>query len=449
MTNQLPQNNNDFSFGDLDYAIDVNPIVMSRAPDPMEDYDNAMLADQDAFVKKEEEKHKRKMQEISRIAGVDPSRQQKKWMIEKLKPISAKSPFFQAMIRGQNMQQALAKANEHSIRKREQQRIELQKQKQLDVEQQISGIDGNDKIQALDTQVDDAVNESIKSGQINHANIVGVKEATPVQKVSQTVNSEKVTDNSVDEGVEKQVVGQDDNSLSVGSQLAIDEQQNDPSDLLNDIQMNFEVVSAEQTVTNEDNQNKPMINLNLKLGSIPNKLKDRNGFVVSLSKKDIAKIKTELEKRLPHQMTYPVPIKTFNKLLAGNRQSTYSVSELSTAILSGSQVNFSKSITESKPLKFSAPMQVLSVGKSKEKQYAVQPDWDKLTTPVDELAQKQKQESIAKANRSFLKDYIQQLKQNHVNNQKKDLKLEKTTKQSKETVKRVIKKSQPEAGPEL
>lgn len=364
------------SIGEFNYQLDVNPIVMSKAPDPLASFDDNELRAQDEFFAEQEKKQRQNLHQLSLVAGVDMSRQMRQ-KLEDTKHRHEKTSLIQAMMTGQDPNEFVKAVNQQSDA-RHAQHERVKKQLQTDVQQQETGVDGNTRQQARDDQVENAVQQSIQSGIINGNNVVGVKSAAGRQEVINTSSKQDVSFETGEK--EKVVVGQDDATLTNN-----DNAEYDPMDLLENIQANFEIINAQQTVI--DSQ--PMINLDLRLGAIPSKVRDKHGFVVDLSKKDIAQIKAQLSKRLHQTMHYPVPIKTFNTLVAGNSRPSYSKTELSNTIMKGYHVDFSKVISESSPLKFKAPVLV-----DRQHQQQLKPDFDKIVTPVDEQVQQNYQQMI-------------------------------------------------------
>lgn len=364
------------SIGEFNYQLDVNPIVMSKAPDPLASFDDNELRAQDEFFEEQEKKHRQNLHQLSLVSGIDMSRQMRQ-KLEDTKHRHEKTSLIQAMMAGRDPNEFVKEVNKQSdARHAQQQRVK--KQLQTDVQQQEAGVDANIRQEARDDQVENAVEQSINSGIINGKNVVGVKATNSQPKVIDTSSKQDV---SVDTGEqEKVVVGQDDATLMNNDNAAYD-----PADLLEKIQANFEITNAQQTVI--DSQ--PMINLDLRLGAIPSKIRDKNGFVVDLSKKDIAQIKAQLSKRLHQKMHYPVPIKTFNTLVAGNSRPSYSKAELSNTIMKGYHVDFSQVISDDSPLKFKAPVLI-----DKQNKQQLKPDFDKVVTPVDEQAQLSQQQMI-------------------------------------------------------
>ena len=260
-----------------------------------------------------------------------------------------------------------------------------------------------------------ALDQILDNGQLN-----GVAVATAKNSDSSSSSSESKTSQEElkDTGqIDKTVLGQDDNSLGLTDALTGKDNMDDPADM---IQADFEVVNAEQTVS-QDSQ--PMINLNIRLGAIPSTIRDRNGFVVDLSKKDLAKLKEQLKKRLGKVMKRPVPIKTFNHLVAGNHQPSYNETELSNTILKGHYVDFSKTISEAHPLKFCAPI----LEDRADKGEAI-PDIAKARTPVDQALAKNHRNQVERFNQADLKAYAEDLKLKRENHGKEDKKLNQPSK---------------------
>lgn len=364
------------SIGEFNYQFDVNPIVMSKAPDPLASFDDDALRAQDEFFAEEEKKHRQNLHQLSLVSGIDMSRQMRQ-KLEDTKHRHEKTSLIQAMMAGKDPNEFVKEVNKQSdARHTQQQRVK--KQLQTDVQQQETGVDGNTRLEARDDQVENAVEQSINSGIIGGKDVVGVKATDGQSKVIDTSFKQAM---SVDTGEqEKVVVGQDDATLTNN-----DNAEYDPVDLLEKIQANFEITNAQQTVINSQ----PMINLDLRLGAIPSKVRDKHGFVVDLSKRDIAQIKAQLNKRLHQTMHYPVPIKTFNTLVAGNSRPSYSKTELSNTIMKGYHVDFSKVISKDSPLKFKAPVLI-----DKQHNQQLKPDFDKVVTPVDEQVQHNQQQLI-------------------------------------------------------
>lgn len=363
------------SIGEFNYQLDVNPIVMSKAPDPLASFDDNELKAQDEFFEEQQKKHRQTMHQLSLLAGMDINRQLRE-KVDENKRRHEKTSLIQAIIAGRDPNEFVKEVNKQSD-SRHAQHQRVKKQLQTDVQQQEAGVDANIRQEARDDQVEDAIDQSVKSGTINGSDVVGVKSSGGREQLT---DSQTVQDVSVDTGEqEKVVVGQDDQTLINSDNAAYD-----PVDLLQNIQANFEIINAQQTVINSQ----PMINLDLRLGSIPSKVRDKNGFVVDLSKKDIAQIKAQLAKRLHKTMQYPVSIKTFNSLVAGNSKQSYSKTELSNTILKGYHIDFSKSISEDSPLRFKAPVLV-----NKQDQQ-IKPDFEHVVTPVDDQMQLNKQQAI-------------------------------------------------------
>ena len=433
------------SFGDLSYDVDVNPIVMSRAPDPLEQYSGNQLKAQDEYFEEQEKKHRLSLEQLARQNGADLGRQKKQKIVRKMPAeISKQGALIQTIMRGGDASQFVKDVNMASDRKREMAHDRVKQQLRTDIEQQVTGADINPRQQALDDQVDVAVDDAVSTGMVGDKATVGAKDSSAGDILESMVTSSK--EESVDTGEQvKTVEGQDDNTLGLSdSQSEFDNAIADPVDLLNNIQANFEVTNAEQTLITNANNSQPMINLDLRIGSLPTKLRDKNGFVVDLSKKDIARIKAQLNKRFKKQMTWPVNIKTFNKLMAGNHQKTVDVVETSTAILKGNQIDFSKSVSADSPLKFKAPLSVVTKPNKDDPEkshHDVEIDWQKAKTPVDDTLARNHLQQIELTNQHNLADYEQDLKLKRENHAKKDLELKQ---ESKNVNKEPIKNDGPE-----
>lgn len=407
------------SFGDLSYAVDVNPIVMTKAPDPLEQFSGDLLKAQDKYYEEQEKKHRETLQALQLHNNIDTSRQKKRQAVrQNVKANSAKGSLLQAIMSGKDANKFVKDVNFASDKKREHERIK--QQTRTDIEQQVTGVDINPRQQSLDSQTDSALDQILGDGSLNGRTIASVSNGDGTSSTqSTTTNSVKSEDTGE---TEKTIRGQDDNLLGLtDNQSANDNSLSDPVDLLNSIQADFEVISAEQTVIKNS---QPMINLNIRLGEIPSTIRDKNGFVVDLSKKDIAKLKTALKKRLSSVMKKPVPIKTFNHLVAGNGQQSYNETELSTAILKGNHIDFSKSISENRPLKFKS---VINLTKDN---VLTEPDMNVVKTPVDLRLDENRRNQVERLNQADLKAYEEDLKLKRENHSKKDLKLKQSSKSS-------------------
>ena len=405
------------SFGDLSYAIDVNPIVMSRAPDPLETFSGNQLKAQDAYYEEQEKKHRQNLHVLAMHANIDAGRQKRQQAVRQHDGKARSGTLIEAIMNGKDANQFVKDVNFASDQKR-QQHERVKQQTRTDIEQQVTGVDANTRQQALDDQTVSALDQILDNGQLN-----GVAVATAKNSDSSSSSSESKTSQEElkDTGqTDKTVLGQDDNSLGLTDALTGKDNMDDPADLLSMIQADFEVVNAEQTVS-QDSQ--PMINLNIRLGAIPSTIRDRNGFVVDLSKKDLAKLKEQLKKRLGKVMKRPVPIKTFNHLVAGNHQPSYNETELSNTILKGHYVDFSKTISEAHPLKFCAPILEDRLDKGE----AI-PDIAKARTPVDQALAKNHRNQVERFNQADLKAYAEDLKLKRENHGKEDKKLNQPSK---------------------
>lgn len=405
------------SFGDLSYSVDVNPIVMSRAPDPLEQFSGNQLKAQDAYFEEQEKKHRQNLHVLAMHENIDASRQQKQRVQRHSPKAKAKNgALIEAILSGKDANQFVKDVNFASDKKREQEHQRIKQQVRTDIEQQVTGADINPRQQALDDQTESALDQVLDNGTLSGRSI-----ATASDGPFAATTSEKTTetDKSEDTGqTEKTILGQDDNSLGLTDAKSGLDNMDDPADLLNMIQADFEVIGAEQTVSANS---LPMINLNIRLGEIPSTIRDKNGFVVDLSKKDLAKLKNQLKKRLGKEMKMPVPIKTFNHLVAGNHQPSYNETELSNTILKGNHVDFSKSISEDSPLKFRTSY----VEKDNK---PAEPDLFSFKTPVDLQLESNRRNRVERLNQADLKAFTDDLKLKREDHSKQDTKLKQPSK---------------------
>ena len=199
----------------------------------------------------------------------------------------------------------------------------------------------------------------------------------------------------------------------------------------------FDIISAKQDVINSNNTTIPMIGLTLQLSNLPKTIKDRNGFVRDLSKKDLARIKQQLSKHVGKKIQSNVPIKTFNKIVGGNGQPTYDEVQLSTTILTGHHVDFSKAVNEKVPLKIQAPLSVdaISIKKNKtdsaddfQKELSIKPDFNTFKTPIDLVSDSRELARVQRINQLNLDDYEHDLALKREDHSKQDVKLSQPSK---------------------
>lgn len=234
--------------GNVSYEMDVNPIVMTYAPDPLDDSPVPKLKQQEQYVEEEKRKRRERLQALLKQCGVDANREQKHQL--NLTRQVHDAPLLKAMLMGKDPKQVVKQVNAKTDQKQQEQQKQLIR---TDIEKQVTGNDSNTRIQARDDQVDNVVNDVEQTGSVGSQGIVA-------QDVISSKNTENVSDKVTDSISEtlsggesgKTIVGQDDQVLSSQSL-------NDPADLINNLQLDFEVVNAEQSVKNVDDQMIPWL----------------------------------------------------------------------------------------------------------------------------------------------------------------------------------------------
>lgn len=415
-------------FGSLNYSVDVNPIVMTQDVDALDDPLEKQLKAQDEYFEKEEKKHRQSLLAMKKT-GLDVERQLNK-QVAKAKAktnLPIKGELLQALANGENPYDLIDQKNHDNERYQKEQIKQLNR---TDIEQQATGVDSNARQQARDDESSIVVNDTLAK---NSNNSTAIDNETEIDTVN--VNKE-----SVDTGeTQKTVVGQDDNTLGLSDSSSQNDNsiEDDLPDLLNDVMADFDIISAKQDVINSNNTTIPMIGLTLQLSNLPKTIKDRNGFVRDLSKKDLARIKQQLSKHVGKKIQSNVPIKTFNKIVGGNGQPTYDEVQLSTTILTGHHVDFSKAVNEKVPLKIQAPLSVdaISIKKNKtdsvddfQKELSIKPDFNTFKTPIDLVSDSRELARVQRINQLNLDDYEHDLALKREDHSKQDVKLSQPSK---------------------
>lgn len=415
-------------FGSLNYSVDINPIVMTQDVDALDDPLEKQLKAQDEYFEKEEKKHRQSLLAMKKT-GLDVERQLNK-QVAKVKAktnLPIKGELLQALANGENAHDLIDQKNQDNERYQKEQIKQLNR---TDIEQQATGVDSNARQQARDDESSIVVNDTLTKNSNDST-------ATNSETEIDTINISK---ESVDTGeTQKTVVGQDDNTLGLSDAASQSDNsvENDLPDLLNDVMADFDVVSAKQDVISSNNSTIPMIGLTLQLSNLPKTIKDRNGFVRDLSKKDLARIKQQLSKHVGKKIQSNVPIKTFNKIVGGNGQPTYDEVQLSTTVLTGHHVDFSKTVNEKVPLKIQAPLSVDMMPMKKDttdsandlqKELSIKPDFNAFKTPIDLVSDSRELARVQRINQLNLDDYEHDLALKREDHSKQDVKLSQPSK---------------------
>ena len=370
------------SFGELDYDIDVNPIVMTKEVSPLDDF-NAKLKMEDQY--QDEEEKKKRVSQLQRINTVDTEPHVKEKPKKTLR-VTKDLTLVDAVLAGENPSEIVKDVNkDYQPNKESQSKKDIRR----DIAQNNGGVDVDSRVQARNDRDDVGLLDTV-------TNSISLAPSVSDTKETDSVESEATTQ------FEKEVHGQDDNSLGLTDAKSGLDNIDDLPDLLNQIQADFEIVDAKTVMVN----NYPMINAGIQLKMLPQKIKDKNGFVINLSKRDLARMKQQLSKMLRHPVHMNIPINTFNAISTGNGRSAVVEKDVITRVQKGEHIDYGKSIIKDRPLLVTSSIH----SKIKDNQVEVLPDFRICRTPIDVLQESRDLRRIQELNQKEMQDFEKELK---------------------------------------